>query len=542
MKKKLLDFLDKILVFSIVLSILIFILYPFISVFKTSLMEDGSLDLSYLSFIREEGYLIRNSLTTGIYTTILSSLFAIMIAVYSYTSTERVKKVILAILMLTIISPPFVSSLSYIKLFGRRGFISHGLLGLSISPYGQLGIVLMQSLGFTSMNAILLIGYLNQLDKSLIESARSLGAGTSHIIRDIILPLMKPAIRVVMLLSFIRSLADFSTPRIIGGSFNVLATEAYLSVIAKGDIRRAATISLILFIPAIIVFVLYMKRFQSLSMEHHGTSSGEGVNIKREGYLYNLIRLGALFFLIWILIQYTSIILSAFTDIYQGKIYFTLEHFREGRGNILDTFPRTIFVALIAGLVSGAMGLILEYYAFMRDYKIVKLADFIATMPYIVPGTFFGIGYILAFNRPPLELTGTLLIVILNVIFRQLPFASKVAYSTLSQINRDTINSAKDLGGHNLHVLKDVIFPLSKSGLYISFVNGFTSTMTTIGSIIFLIYPGQKLATMIMFDVIESGKYGIGSAIAFLIIVSCLMVNGLYYFLLWRKGKRENVS
>lgn len=542
MRNKILDSLDKILMISILASVVIFILYPFISVFSTSLMENGSIDLSYFSFVKKESYLIKNSITTGIYTTILSTLFSIMIAVYSYTSRDRVKKIILGILMLTIISPPFVTSLSYIRLFGRRGIISYGLLGLSISPYGQLGIVLMQSLGFTSMNAILLIGYLNQLDKTLIESARSLGAKTTDIIKDIFLPLMRPAITVVMLLSFIRSLADFSTPRIIGGAFNVLATEAYLSVIAKGDIRRAATISVILFIPAIIVFILYMTKFQTVAMSQHGTSSGEGVSIKREGLLYNLMKIGAIFFLVWIIMQYASIIMSAFTDMYKGKMYFTLDHFRESKISVMDTFPRTIFVSLVAGIVSSVIGIILEYYAFIRNYKSMKIIDFIATMPYIVPGTFFGIGYILAFNKPPLKLTGTLLIVILNVTFRQLPFASKVGYSTLTQINRDTINSVKDLGGHDLHVIKDIILPLSKSGLYISFVNGFTSTMTTIGSIIFLIYPKQKLATMIMFDVIESGKYGVGSVIAFLIILTCLMVNGLYFFLLSRKGKDKDVS
>lgn len=542
MRKKILDLLDKILMIAILLSVLIFILYPFISVFRTSLMEKGNFDLSYFSFVKEEFYLIKNSLTTGIYTTLLSTIFSIMIAVYSYTSTDKVKKIIMAILMLTIISPPFVTSLSYIRLFGRRGFITYGLFGLSISPYGQLGIVLMQSLGFTSMNAILLIGYLNQIDKTLIESARSLGAKTTDIIKDIMIPLIKPAITVVMLLSFIRSLADFSTPRIIGGPFNVLATEAYLSVIAKGDIRRAATISVILFIPAILVFLLYMTKFKSIAMSQHGTSSGEGVSIKREGVLYNFMKWGAIFFLVWILIQYTSIIMSAFTDMAKGKMYFTLEHFRESKLSVLDTFPRTIIVSLIAGVVSSVVGLILEYYAFIRNYKSMKIIDFIATMPYIVPGTFFGIGYILAFNRPPLQLTGTILIVILNVVFRQLPFASKVGYSTLTQINRDSINSVKDLGGHDLFVIKDIIIPLSKSGLYISFVNGFTATMTTIGSIIFLVYPKQKLATMVMFDVIESGKYGIGSVIAFLIILICLSVNGLYYFLLSRKGKNKNVS
>lgn len=539
MRRKFLDLLDKLIIFIIGASVLIFILYPFISVFKTSLIENGNIDLSYFSFVKEDFYLIKNSITTGIYTTILSTSLAIMVGVYFYISTDRMRKVIMAILMLTIISPPFVTSLSYIKLFGRRGLISYNLLGLSLSPYGQTGIVLMQSLGFTSMNAILLIGYLNKLDKTLIESARSLGAKTTNIIKDIILPLIRPAITVTMLLTFIRSLADFSTPRIIGGSFNVLATEAYISVIAQGNIRRAATISVILFIPAILVFIVYMKNFKLINMSHHGTSSGEDVAIKRQGVLYNFIKIGALFFLIWISIQYFAIIMSAFTDMNKGELYFTLEHFRESKLSVMSTFPRTIFVSIIAGVVSSILGLILEYYSFIRGYKSMKVIDFIATMPYIVPGTFFGIGYVLAFNRPPLELTGTLLIVILNVTFRQLPFASKIGYSTLTQINKDTIYSVKDLGGHNLSVIKDIILPMSKSGLYISFVNGFTATMTTIGSIIFLIYPNQKLATMVMFDVIESGKYGVGSVIAFLIILVCLVVNGVYYYLLGRKGKKN---
>jgi len=542
MKKKLLDSLDKLLIVVIALSILTFILYPFITVFLTSLMNNGSLDFSYFSFLKEESYLIKNSLTTGIYTTIISTILSIMVGVYYFMTSSKMKKVIMAILMLTIISPPFVTSLSYITLFGRRGFITYELLGLDLSPYGQLGIVLMQSLGFTSMNAILLIGFLKSFDKTIIESARSLGAKTTNVIIDIMLPLMKPAITVVMLLTFIRSLADFSTPTIIGGSFNVLATEAYLSVIAQGDIRRAATISVILFIPAIIVFILYMTKFRAVTISQHGTNSGVGIHLKREGFFYYLMSIGAIFFLVWISIQYAAIVLSAFTDMYKGEMYFTLDHFREAQLNILDTFPRTILVAIIAGVVSSFIGLLLQYYAYIRNYKFMKVIDFIATMPYIVPGTFFGIGYILAFNNAPLELTGTLLIVILNITFKQLPFASKVGYATLTQINKDTINSVKDLGGHNLHVIKDIIIPLSKSGLYICFVNGFTSAMTTIGSIIFLIYPQQKLVTMIMFDSIESGRYGQGAVLAFLIIVTCLVVNGLYYMLLSKKVGVKDVS
>ena len=234
MKKKILDLSDRFLRIAIFLSIIIFILYPFIEVFRSSLLSNNQVDLSGFEFLKTESYLIKNSITTGIYSTLLSTFFALAIAIYYYMSGRRQKKAIILILALTIISPPFVSSLSYIKLFGRRGLITYGLLNLKISPYGQLGVVLMQTLGFTSMNSLLLIGYLKQMDRTLIESARSLGARSKDIILDILLPMMKPSITVVMLLSFIRSLSDFSTPRIIGGAFNVLATEAYLSVIAKG--------------------------------------------------------------------------------------------------------------------------------------------------------------------------------------------------------------------------------------------------------------------------------------------------------------------
>ena len=116
-----------------------------------------------------------------------------------------------------------------------------------------------------------------------------------------------------------------------------------------------------------------------------------------------------------------------------------------------------------------------------------------------------------------------------------MPFASRIGYSSVSQVPLAQVKAARDLGGKRLDELKDVVLPLTKQGLFVSFINGFTATMTTIGSIIFLVYPSQKVATLVMFDVIESGKYDIGSVIAFYIIMICLAVNILYYLILNRK-------
>ena len=185
------------------------------------------------------------------------------------------------------------------------------------------------------------------------------------------------------------------------------------------------------------------------------------------------------------------------------------------------------------------MGLLIAYYLQIRKIKIFKLIDFFATMPYIIPGTFFGLGYLMAFNKAPIYLTGTAAIVVLNVLFKQMPFSTKMGIASMEKINTDTLNSIRDLGGNRLFELKDAVFPMSKDALLISFINAFITTMTTIGSIIFLVSPGQKVLTIVMFDLIQSGNYNLGSVIAVLIILICLVVNFLYMSLINAKSILE---
>lgn len=191
--------------------------------------------------------------------------------------------------------------------------------------------------------------------------------------------------------------------------------------------------------------------------------------------------------------------------------------------------------SFISGVLGAILGLLIGYYLEIRKLRFMHVIDFIATMPYIIPGSFFGIGYILAFRGAPFYLTGTATLVVLNVLFKQLPFASKIGTEASNQISLDTINSVKDLGGTDLDALKDVVFPMSKNNLFIAFANSFTATMTTIGSIIFLVYPGQKLATLVMFEVIQSGKYNVGSVIAVLIIFITMTVNLFMYKILAKR-------
>lgn len=522
------NIIDKLILIIVISLVLIFILYPIASVIIESIRIDGKLTLNiYRNLFNKRLKLFYNSIFVATLTTIISTFMAVCTSLYISFSGKRIKKVLVSILMLTMISPPFVSSLAYITLFGRRGFITHDILGLTINTYGWQGIVAMQSLGFTSLSSLILVGFISGIDKNLIKSSMDLGGSSSYTIRKIVLPLMRPGILVVALLTFVRSLADFGTPTIIGGSFNVLATQAYLSVIAYSDLNTASAISVLIFIPSIVAFLFYRFFMTNTKVASTNTlkdiSEEDQININ--GFLGISIKFVTYFFLIVMLLQYASIFISAITKYKSGIMHFSLANIQKMRTYSGKSFLRSVIYSLIAGIIGSLIGFLIAYYLEIRKIKIMKEIDFIATMPYIIPGTFFGIGYILAFNNYPLELTGTALIVILNVLFKQLPMSTKINSAILSQINPQIEEAAKDLGAKNFFILKDIMLPMSKSAFLVSFINNFTATMTTIGSIIFLIYPGKKLATIEMFDAIQSGDYGVGSAIACTIILITLVVN-----------------
>ena len=529
---------DFILICMVAILIILFILLPFFAVLKESIYSNNKFNFKYIIEIFSKPKLIKNSIKVAFITGIITTFISTCIAIYYYIAGSKTKTVIRIILSTTIISPPFVTALSYINLFGRRGLISYHLLKLSINPYGMWGVILMQIISDFSLSSLLLMGFIISIDKSLIDSAKSLGAKTNNIIKDILLPFLIPAIKASALLTFLRSLSDFGTVAIIGGNFNVLASESYFAVISEGNVAKAAAINVVLLLPALIVFIFYQKSIKNISLSTHGLGSGDE-NIEKKGYLYTIVKLIAIIFILWISIQYTSIFLSSISMMRKGKLIYTLQNIIEARVYLNKTIFRSIYYSLISAFFGSILGLIIAYYLQIRKIKIFKIIDFIATLPYIIPGTFFGLGYLMAFNKPPLYIVGTSAIVILNILFKQIPFSTKMGNASMEKINLYSLNSIRDLGGNRISELKDAIIPMSKDALSISFINAFTTSMTTIGSIIFLVSPGQKVLTIVMFDLIQSGNYNVGSVISVLIIIICLIVNSLYLIILNRNNIRR---
>ena len=438
-------------------------------------------------------------------------------------------------LLMTMVSPPFVSSLAYIQLYGRRGWITYRLLGLRWNPYNCWGVIAMESLSFAPVSTMLLTGILERTDPVPLLSARDLGATGDRILCDMILPAMKPGILVSLLLCFVRSMADYGTPVIIGGRFSTLASEIYLQLVGFSNLEKASAMNILLMLPAIVAFFFYRRFMEQIQQSSSGVTDKHRLEFRLSGCrLGVLIRSVSAFYFVTMSLQYLCIFVSAVSKHTKNGRIFTLEYFSQLYTYNADAMLRSVEYALITAVAGTAFALLLSYYVVSRRIPGSRQLDCVATMPYMIPGSCFGIGYILAFNHSPLKLTGTALIVLANMLFKQLPTSSKICAASLTQISRAEENAARDLGAGRLRILFDIILPEMRPAFLSCFVYHFSSSMTTAGAILFLINPGKKLAVFRLFDAVCSGDYGLASAIAALIILIVLAAEGLVYLFLGR--------
>ena len=389
-----------------------------------------------------------------------------------------------------------------------------------------------------------LSGILEKLDEGSLRSARDLGASGGAILRDIVLPLIRPATLVCLLLSFVRSLADFGTPIIIGGRFSPLAADIYLQVVGYSDLEKSSAMNMFLLIPSIVFFFVYralMRRSDKLTDASRTAQTELGLSLPHCGAMgWGMIALSTVFF-VMIVLQYGCVFLSGFLKSTKGVYSFTLQYWDQLWRIGSSTMLRSVEYALIVSIAGTVFAMLFAYYMDRRRIIGRSLFDCLATLPYMLPGTCFGIGYILAFNHAPLKLTGTALIVLANMLFKQLPTSTKICTASLALLPEVQERSARDLGAGRLAVLCDVVFPALRPAFLSCFVYNFTSSMTTAGSIIFLIDAKRQLAVFKLFDAVYQGDYALASLIASVITVIVLLVEGLA-FLITRKGENRRVS
>ncbi|MEX0788216.1 MAG: ABC transporter permease subunit, partial [Anaerolineales bacterium] len=198
-----------------------------------------------------------NTLLIGSISATLATVIGTLVAYTLTLSDIPWKRLLRVLVVLPLVSPPFAVSHAFIMLFGRRGLITYDLLGITgWSIYGADGIVLVQLISDIPLVVLILMAVFSSINRDLEDAAGDLGGRPLHVLRTVTFPLVTPAILSAWLLSFISSIADFGNPMLIGGGFQVLATQAYIQLIELFDLQLGAALAMILLIPALVAFAL----------------------------------------------------------------------------------------------------------------------------------------------------------------------------------------------------------------------------------------------------------------------------------------------
>jgi iron(III) transport system permease protein len=435
--------------------------------------------------------------------------------------------------LLPTISPPFIFGLSIIMLLGRRGLVTHGLLGLTTGAlYGLPGLVIAQLLGFFPFAYLLLRNLLLGLDPALEEAAVTLGAGRWQVFRTVTLPILTAGIASAFLLLFIYSLTDLGNPLVIGGDYTVMASQIYLAVIGQYNLPLGTALAVLLLVPSTLLFLAQkgLER-RSTFATITGRPSGPAPRLA-DGWA---VFLGVAFcslVVMAILAVYLTMLGGAVTRLWGVDYQPTLKHFQAIFGTFslgFKTLRDTILLASVASVLAGGVGVVLGYLVVRTRFPGRTAMDFLATLPMAVPGIVIGIGFAIAFNRPPLLLSGTAAIIVLIFAVRTMPYGLRSAVAAVGQIERSIDEASFVSGATRAQTFRRVVFPLVRRAFVAGLIYNFTRNITSLSAVIFVVSPRWNLVTAAMLAEVDAGRISGAAAFGVFLVVLVLVLNALMF-------------
>ncbi|MDA7424434.1 ABC transporter permease [Thalassococcus lentus] len=471
---------------------------------------------------------------TGAGTTLLGLSFALI-----FTRTDfRAKKLLRVLTVLPIITPPFVIGLALILLFGRAGTVTEFVADLfgwekTRWVYGFWGVYFAQLLSFTPIAFLVLIGVVQGVSPSMEEASQTLDADRWQTFRYVSLPLMRPGLANAFLLGFIESLADFGNPLVLGSGYSVLSTEIFFSIVgAVADPAKAAIL-------AIALLTLTLSAFMAqriwLGKKSYATITGKadsGQNASLNPALRTLCYATALPWAALTLVVYSMIIFGSFVKLWGYDHSFTLAHYirafgvdlSSGRltGVAWDSYFTTLTIASIAAPLTALVGLSTAYLLVRQKFIGKDAFEFSTMLSFAIPGTVIGVSYIMAFNFPPIELTGTSIILIIVFVFRNMPVGVRGGIAAMSQLDKSLDEASITLGANSFATVRRVILPLMGPAILAALTYSFVRAITSVSAVIFLVSAKHNMATSFIVGRVENGEFGLAIAYSAVLIVTML--------------------
>lgn len=517
---------------------LLFFVYPMCSLLWESVYVEGEgfTLKAFSEFFAKEHYYgtIFNSFKVSLAVMLVSLVLGVPFS-YFYTFYDlKGRRALFVLCLLCTMSAPFIGAYAWILMLGRSGFISVFLRSIGIdigSIYGFGGILLVQSLKLFPLVVIYMNGAFKNIDNSLMEVSESLGCkGVKRLMR-VVLALSMPTILAAALLVFMRAFADFGTPALIGEGYTTFPVLIYQNFLSEtgSDYNFASAVSVIAIVltGAVFLFQKFVTRkvsFPIYSVNPISRKKPRGAaGALMHTYCYGLIALALLPQIYVIYMSFRNFRAGMMQDGYSfGNYEMAADRYFLSRavGNTLITSVLALAVILV-------LAVIIAYVVVRRRNPLNNTIDTISMLPYIMPGAVIGISLITSFNKPGLNLMGTIWIMIIALAIRRMPFTSRSAAATMAQIPITTEEAALSLGASKLKTFVMVTVPMMSNGIVAGAVLSFVSIITEMSSGVMLYNNRTITLTLSTYSAIVRGNDGVAAAFATITTVftiACLVL------------------
>lgn len=517
---------------------LVFLVYPLLSLFASSFVdsETGGFTLAhYATFFRKKYYYrsLLNSMSVTLCVTVLAVLIGAPMAYLTSAFNIRGKRIIDILVIISMLSPPFIGAYSWILLGGRSGLVTKFFAQFGIETptiYGFTGILLVLSLKLYPFIYLYVSGALKSIDISLSEAAESLGCDPVKKVFTIILPLITPTVLAGALLVFMNALADFGTPMLIGEGFTVMPVLIYSEFVGEmgGQANFAAALAAIMVVLTCLIFLgqKYVVNKKSFTMSSLRPMKPKDLPLTQSALAHAFIYL--LVFLS--IIPQITVVYTSFMKV-NGVMFapgFSLDSYRTIFDKLGTAITNTYVFGLAAIVIIVLLGMGIAYLATRRRNLITSLIDTFTMFPYIIPGSVLGITLLLAFNKPPLILSGTAMIIVLAFVVRRLPYTLRSSAAILYQISPSVEEASISLGCSPMKTFFKVTAIMMLPGVMAGAILSWITVINELSASVILYTGGTRTMSVSIYTEVIRASYGTAAALSSILTLTTIV--SLFFF------------
>ncbi|MCA3657394.1 MAG: putative 2-aminoethylphosphonate ABC transporter permease subunit [Methylobacterium sp.] len=516
--------------------LVLLIAVPLWSLLSKSVQNSNGQFVGLANFAR---YIATPALVVSLWNSIwVSGLVALIVVplafLYAYALTRSRmpgRGLFMAVAMTPLFAPSLLSAISLIYIFGNQGFLKSWLFGASI--YGPVGIVLAEAVYCFPHALMILVTALRLADGRLYEVAEALDTSKSRVFFTVTLPGARYGLISAIFVVFTLVITDFGIPKVIGGQFNVLATDAYKQIVGQQNFEMGAVVGLILLLPAIFAFLVdrQVQKKQVALLSARAVPYEPKANARRDFILLAFclviggLLIGMLGTAIW----------ASFIRYWPYNLTFTLNNY-----NFANFDPQGWGAYLTSLKMAGLTAIFGTAIVFTGAYLVEKtkpapalrgFVHFLAMLPMAVPGLVLGLGYVFFVNAPwnPLNIFyGTLTVLVANTVAHFYTVAHITAVTQLKQIDAEFESVSASLKVPFWMTFRRVTLPISTPAVLDIAVYLFVNALTTVSAVIFLYGPTTKLASIAIVHMDEMGAVAAAAAMATCIVFTAMAVKLLH--------------